>query len=1038
MRRIGIFCFSLLLAGCTLEDPCGFQEDAAVISATASLPDCRTKMIFEDHIQDGNGIKAGWQTGDTFIAYEINGGTVTPVTFTATSPADVKTSFTSSGAVPADADTRWVAVLGKGARFDGNAIVCAYDGQNGTLAGLENVDYMSATATGASPDFVYDSHMTYLLRILMPEGVGKVEFNMCGSGYGWTVGSDGTRTPCTADYRPKAARTITLPSSTTAGQVVYLAVPAIDYSDAGLIVTAMSADGKKSQGKVCSEDFSKKGGHAGTFDMSFLALMDRPDAADAIRFLSVIQSSIGYINNTSYVGMNDTYLFRNCPRWAPFNLGASANPKSAEDTYGGYFAWGETEPRTAESGKYRYAGKEETIGTERQYLGDSDISMTLRIICGTKYDAARVKWGSAWRLPRLEETVIFTGNNELLQLKAGSVESTSSYFRTAEVSEHDGLEVCGRYLKLNGVEVFFPYAGRMDESAEEASNCGKTGYYWTGTHNVSSGTAEAYRLYVRGNQLDYQSQSAATAFSIRPVVAEETDEPAAPVTVIGHITDSVTGKGIADVCVSDGWNCVTTDADGAYTIAANALARTINVTIPAAYEIPIGEDGSPAFFRRITPGAVSGPVDFVLTPRAAAGDMFTIITVSDAHVQDASNLARFSTTSIPDIQNTVNDLESSGSAGCVIAIALGDQMWDNMDLAGDIRKQYASIRTSSGTMPFFFCIGNHDHQHGLKGIDDNPDYYSTQVYVDNFGPTDYSFDIGNAHIVVMDDIKYSGVDDTGKIKHGNGLTGEQVHWLRQDIANVKDKQNKVGIFCTHSPLYQAIGNGNAIQQALCSFNEGHIFSGHIHNMRNDFQNGIYARSGRSLIEHNIQSLCGMWWLADLSPNGTPAGYGVYTFKGGALYSEYNKTTKEDKSFQMRVYSGNDSYPGYSWDSEYKGKFLVRVWDGDEPGFSATEQTWWLDFVQGGKTTPMTRLSDPIVDKCAASYIVKVLGSPHGTGGTATSFSWWTVDAPSGDPAAEKDWEIVARHRIYDGPEMIYKTSTLSRNGAGYENDKPFN
>jgi len=253
--------------------------------ATASLPESRTKMIYEE--QEG-GIKTGWVTGDTFLALEINGNTVNPVTFTATAPASVKTTFTSSGATAASATTTWVAVLGKKASFDGGNVVCSYSGQNGSLKGLEGFDYMVASSTGEAPDFHFGNgkQLSYLLRIKMPEGVGKLEFNTAANGPEWTVRSDGSISGCTADYRPRAVKTLTLSRETSAGQTVCLAVPAIDYAGAGLIVTALSADGRRSEGKVLSADLSARGGKAGDFDLSGFPLLDRPLPSEAIDFVS--------------------------------------------------------------------------------------------------------------------------------------------------------------------------------------------------------------------------------------------------------------------------------------------------------------------------------------------------------------------------------------------------------------------------------------------------------------------------------------------------------------------------------------------------------------------------------------------------------------------------------------------------------------------------------------------------------------------------------------------------------------------------------
>lgn len=1023
LRNIALFA-AVILSSCTKELPGqGHEAEEVIITATASLPDFRTRMIYEE---SEGGIRTGWQTGDTFLALEVNGSSVTPVKFTADAAAGSKASFKSSGAVAADSNTRWVAVLGKGAAFNGDGIDCTYSGQNGTLKGLEGFDYMVARSTGESPDFDYadGKHLTYLLRIKMPEGVGQIEFNTAATGPEWAIDSEGTVSGCTADSRPAAARTLKLPAQTSAGDVVCLAVPAIDYSDAGLIVTALSQDGRKSQGEVFSADLSSKGGKTGTFEMSGSPLMDRPLPADAIDFVSKSGSTLVYINNTSWGGVEDIFDFSTRPSWAPFNVGAKAAPATAEEAYGKYFAWGETEQRDSYTeADYKYSGKE--IGYIREHRGRADIPVRFRTISGTKYDVARVKWGSAWRMPFLEEILGLTGSNEPVTTASGARTTTASSIVTTDVKEWNGISVSGRTFSRNGITLFLPFSGRYyhtsGAAATSASMVGKAGYYLSGAHNNMAGRDEAYQLYVRNNQIDIPAQGAGHAFSVRPVLAAETDEPAAPVAISGKVTDATTGQGIPGVTVSDGYNCVRTDASGVYSLDARASARTVQITVPAAYEIPLDGKGQPAFWQKITPGRNA---DFSLTPRPASDSRFSIVFVSDAHVQDASNLARFKS-SLQDVQGTVDGL---GGSAPVVGIALGDQLWDNMAMADDVIEAYSGLSSAGRTVPFMYVIGNHDHQSG-RG---DSDYLATQYYVDHFGPTEYSFDIGNAHVIVADNIDYTGNDSASsggfnKIEYKERFSGEVFHWIKEDIATVSDKRNKIVIFCTHSPFYNAPGNGEGIKSLLYGFNEVHLFSGHIHNLTNHYMLGNKAAGGRTLVEHNIQSLCGMWWSGDISPNGTPAGYGVYTFEGASLVSEFNKITGRDKGFQMRVYSGNDSYDGYAWDSTYQGKLLVRVWDGDDPRIiNDSELTWSLSFEYGGVSTPMTRLTESIIDKCAAAKIVKDLHSPHGTGPNAKSCSWWAVDVPGGSPESLSGWKVIARHTLPGGWQATYTEDTLTR------------
>ncbi|MBR3076172.1 MAG: hypothetical protein IKH11_10535, partial [Bacteroidales bacterium] len=148
--------------------------------------------------------------------------------------------------------------------------------------------------------------------------------------------------------------------------------------------------------------------------------------------------------------------------------------------------------------------------------------------------------------------------------------------------------------------------------------------------------------------------------------------------ISGVVTNQRSGKGIEGVVVSDGYHCTVTDSNGRYTLDADSLARTVSITVPAEYEIPMGKDGRPAFFKYIG----DEELNFRLKARHKISNEFTLIAVSDAHVRDSMNVDRFFSESIPDIQRTIKRHRRDGQ---VIGISLGDQLWDVMDRAPVIK-----------------------------------------------------------------------------------------------------------------------------------------------------------------------------------------------------------------------------------------------------------------------------------------------------------------------------------------------------------------
>ena len=110
-------------------------------------------------------------------------------------------------------------------------------------------------------------------------------------------------------------------------------------------------------------------------------------------------------------------------KWAVWNMGASA-----PEEFGDYYCWGETETKeeyTEESYLYYKNGSFVNIGSN---------------ICGTRYDAAHVKWGGDWRLPT--------------DVEAAELVNECSW-ETTSVNGVNGVLVTGP----NGNSIFLPATG---------------------------------------------------------------------------------------------------------------------------------------------------------------------------------------------------------------------------------------------------------------------------------------------------------------------------------------------------------------------------------------------------------------------------------------------------------------------------------------------------------------------------------------------------------------------------------------------------
>lgn len=500
--------------------------------------------------------------------------------------------------------------------------------------------------------------------------------------------------------------------------------------------------------------------------------------------------------------------------------------------------------------------------------------------------------------------------------------------------------------------------------------------------------------------------------------------------------------------MTDGYTFTVTDQNGEYAIKGNKDCRSVYITVPAEYEIPTDGNNHPAYYKNGDYSNTSQKYinDFQLTPRSSVSDKFTLAVAADIHVSNDSDLSKFSGRSLPDMISTLNDY-CTGDYSESITILAGDQMTDNMSMMQPFKNALAGKTVGGRKHTFLHCIGNHDFDaqyfNDYTGsFSDNiaRTYVAEKTFVDNFGPTDYSLNIGKAHIVVMNNMKVTGAG-SNSVNITFAFSNPQVEWLKADLDLVENPQDKVVILCVHVPImgYETYTNFTNVLNELARFHEVHIVSGHAHWLRNH-EHSVTAAGGSKIYEHNLQMMGGMWWNTNLSVDGSPAGYGLMKFDGKKLYESVNKAVGADMDFQMRVYNGNDVYTHwtqnagkdpihlgatYNWGTDLKEKFVARIWNADA-------DNWTVEYVQNGISTPMTRISGRR-DECTFGYSYLFHDCPGG-GSSAyqlNSDNYWVIDAPSGSPAKETNWKIVATHRPSSTRTIVYERNVLQTDYSGF-------
>lgn len=391
---------------------------------------------------------------------------------------------------------------------------------------------------------------------------------------------------------------------------------------------------------------------------------------------------------------------------------------------------------------------------------------------------------------------------------------------------------------------------------------------------------------------------------------------AAPVTVAADKLDltNITlkgrvhsnGTGISGVAVTDGTNVTLTDGSGRYTLLSNKATEFIYISIPSGYAFP-QKRGLVQFYKRVDHSQSSFTADFALDKLDANDHKHVFIVWSDPQIISKKDAAVLVEQAAPDLR----DLAKSYPAGTLIhAVGCGDLVWDHFDLLDD----YKEAVNISG-IPFFNLIGNHD-----MDLNARTDEYSAQTFKENFGPTYYSYNRGNIHYVVLDDVFFIG---TAK-KYIGYLTENQLQWLEQDLKNVK--HGSTVIVSLHIPtntgsqrrnklpeeeIGGVVSNREQLYKILAPY-KVHIMSGHTH------MNEKWERD--NMIEHVHGTVCGAWWTGPICTDGTPEGYAVYEVNGSDV-NWYYKSTGKPKDYQLKVYEKGRH-------KDAPGAVVANVWNWD--------------------------------------------------------------------------------------------------------------
>jgi len=392
-----------------------------------------------------------------------------------------------------------------------------------------------------------------------------------------------------------------------------------------------------------------------------------------------------------------------------------------------------------------------------------------------------------------------------------------------------------------------------------------------------------------------------------------------PARIRGRVASG--GRGIPNAVVSDGLSCQRTGSDGEFEIISDRRQRFAFVSTPRGFALPVSDEGTAQLFAPLDfnpSGEAEAAFELGLNERES--DHHRFLAFGDTQLDEMSDAEAFRTSTIPEVADLLRANPASFGVTC------GDIVDDSYDLF----VEYSAAVGSLG-LPFFQVIGNHDldaAQGATRG---------TRLFESHFGPTYYSFNRGEVHYVVLNDVLWLGNGYVGFVSE------EQIAWLACDLQHVEPGATLV-VFA-HVPfastISERIGGKIAANEAqvtnrervfeLLEPFEAHLVTSHTHDNE-------HVDHG-SCEEHILGPVCGAWWNGPIAWDGTPNGYHLFDANGSELSWRFRGTGLPEEQ-QFRLYE-----PGA--DPRHPGEYIANVWNWDP-----TWKVYWVE--DGARRGEMTR------------------------------------------------------------------------------------
>jgi len=368
--------------------------------------------------------------------------------------------------------------------------------------------------------------------------------------------------------------------------------------------------------------------------------------------------------------------------------------------------------------------------------------------------------------------------------------------------------------------------------------------------------------------------------------------------------------------ISNGRDIVSTDKKGNYRIE-KLDGRFIFAIKPAGFQFPLDKDFQARFYQ--PDDAKTFNIPLLRTDEDAR---FSLVLMGDPQVYAQDQI------------NYLGEVATDELIGAdyEFLIALGD-------LVGNVLPLMPDVKTTLGLTQkvCYYAIGNHDRD---RGDFPDPAAQDNDSFEKTFGPDYYSFNWGNVHFLVLNNILTVKPGELGNSDYYPGLHPLQAEFVENDLKRVPPE--KLVVVAAHIPFVFDERKTNQTKQILALLsNHPQVFiaTGHSHNQfqvffdENDGWN--HEQPVRELV---AGAICGGWWRGEpdmfgipgsMMRDGTPRGYWFMHIDGSDYQLEY-KASGMDRNKQMHIWvpSFKDMDTLFNPDKENR-EVRINVYAGNE-------------------------------------------------------------------------------------------------------------